>query len=417
MDCQRRLPAVSRRNTEIFVSLDIPIWAVYIAPLIRKSNFHIPFPHTYIPIDPMNPTAHHKEVFRSFIPAPVVDTIIPYGSGHINDTYLVTLTGGGRYILQRINQLVFKNPVKLMENVSRATTHLRAKLMQRGEDLEAACLTVIPADDGLPYCRDDEGNVWRVYLFIPDAVSYDLVDTPEKARIGGLAFGKFQYLLADLPGPALHETIPDFHHLGKRLQAFETAVELDVCRRAATATDHIDFVRRRAEKMQAVLCLYQDGKIPTRIIHNDTKFNNVLLCPNGTGFCVIDLDTVMNGCIHYDFGDAIRTAATTAAEDEPDCRRVGLNLELFAAYTHGYLKYAGRFITPVEKEHLAFSCQAMTFIIGLRFLTDYLVGDTYFKIHYPEHNLVRARAQFALVLIMEKQFDRMQRIVAELAGK
>ena len=341
----------------------------------------------------------------------------PYGSGHINDTYLIRTREKEQpdYILQRINHHVFRDVPALQENIERVTNHLKKKLEQiPGSKPQRETLTLIPAEDGKSYYLDEEGNYWRVYLFIDNQRSYDRVTSTHQAYEGGKAFGRFQYLISDLDGPPLHDTIPDFHNMESRLAAFFKVVESNTLNRRNSAREEIRFVKQRAEEMTRILQLGRAGKIPERITHNDTKFNNVLLDENDRGLCVIDLDTIMPGYIHYDFGDSIRTSTNTALEDEPDLSKVEMDIRLFEAYSKGFLSETQSFLTPTEIENLAFSGKMMTFIIGLRFITDYLDGDHYFKINYAGHNLQRAKAQFKLALSMENQFSRMRDIIKEI---
>ncbi|MEI7881569.1 MAG: aminoglycoside phosphotransferase family protein [bacterium] len=333
----------------------------------------------------------------------------PYGSGHINDTYCVVFSQGGaavRYIFQRINHLIFKNPVALMDNIWRVTGHLQCKLER---DQSRRALTLILARDGKPYYRDSDGNTWRAYIFVEKAKTFDAVESPKQAFEAARAFGQFQCLLADLPAPRLHETIPDFHHTPKRFAALERAIEADVCNRAVLAKPEIDFVLRRKDLVSVLL----DASLPERVTHNDTKFNNVMLDDaTGEGICVIDLDTVMPGLALYDFGDMVRTTTSPAREDERDLSLVRMQFPMFEALVRGYLSASGDVLTKAEKQHLAFSGKLITLEIGIRFLTDLLMGDTYFKIHREQHNLDRCRTQLKLVESIEQQEDSMNRLVA-----
>ena len=337
----------------------------------------------------------------------------PYGSGHINDTYCVVFDQAGargRYIFQRINHLVFKNPVALMENIARVTRHLGGKFTGT-PDAGRRALTLLPARDGKPFQHDAAGNCWRVYVFIEQARSYDAVESPAQAFQAAKAVGLFQKLLADLPAPRLHDTIPDFHHTPKRFLALEKALAADATNRAALAKPEIEFALRH----QAMTGVLLDACLPERVTHNDTKFNNVLLDDaTGEGICVIDLDTVMPGLALYDFGDMVRTATSPAQEDERDLAKVTMQFPMFEALVRGYLAAAAEFITPAEKQHLAFAGRLITFEIGLRFLTDFLAGDTYFKVHRNGHNLDRCRTQFKLVESIEQQEAKMKRLVAGL---
>lgn len=337
----------------------------------------------------------------------------PYGTGHINDTFKIITREKDMpdYILQRVNHNVFKNVPALMQNINRVTKHIRSKLLEiPGSDPERQGLTLISSNDRV-YYRDDSGNFWRVYIFISDNQSYDIVDSPEKAYEGGKAFGQFQAMLADLPGEPLNETIPDFHNISKRLDTFYDTLKKDPQNRASLVKDELFFVKTRAEEMKKIHKLGDEGKIPLRITHNDTKFNNVLLDKNDKNLCVIDLDTVMPGYIHFDFGDSIRTTTNTGAEDEKDLSLVNMDINLYEAYTKGFLEETGKFMNKCEIDNLAFAGKLFPFIIGLRFLTDYIDGDNYFKIHHEHHNLQRTRAQFKLLKSMEDQFEEMKTIV------
>jgi hypothetical protein len=305
----------------------------------------------------------------------------------------------------------------MMENIVRVTGHIRAKLQAMpGTDPEREVLTVIPTKDGRYFYLDEKGNYWRCYLFIDCHRSYDLVDSPELALAGGKHFGRFLQLLADLPGPPLHETIVGFHDLEIHLQRFFANLQADPCQRAKELAVEIAFVRERAEAMKRILILGRAGRIPLRITHNDTKFNNILFAEQGGGGCIIDLDTVMPGFVHYDFGDAIRSGCNLAREDEVDLEKVQLDIALFAAFAKGFLASLRGCLSEGETANLAFSAKLFAFQIGLRFLSDFLAGDCYFKIKYPGHNLQRARVQFRLLESMEKQFAHMEDIISGLAA-
>jgi aminoglycoside phosphotransferase (APT) family kinase protein len=337
----------------------------------------------------------------------------PYGSGHINDTYCAVFDQGGtpiRYIHQRINHNVFKNPVALMDNISRVTTHLHNKLADHVDRTRRA-LALVPAQDGRSFHHDEHGNYWRTYVFIEKARTYDAAESTTQAFQAARAFGEFQQLLADLSAPRLHDTIPDFHNTPKRFTALERAVEADAMDRAKLAKAEIEFALSRRPITNVLL----SAGLPERVTHNDTKFNNVML-DNATqeGICVIDLDTVMPGLVLYDFGDMVRTTTSPALEDERDLTQVRMQFPMFQALVRGYLSSAGGFLTKGEREHLAFSGKLITFEIGLRFLTDYLSGDTYFKVHREGHNLDRCRTQFKLVESIEQQEEPMQRLVESL---
>lgn len=358
-----------------------------------------------------------REIFEEFVTGSTFLKADLSGSGHIHDTYHVGTQEKDHddYILQKLNNTVFRNIPELQENIERVTQHFQKKLSKiPGADPKRETLTLVNARNGKSWINDSEGNYWRMYIFITGQHSYDIVDTPEKAFEGGKAIGRFQAMLSDLPGPPLHETIPYFHNIEKRLESFYKILADDPVSRAVSVTGLIDFVNQRAEIMKSILKLGKDGKIPVRITHNDTKFNNILFDENDKALCVIDLDTVMPGYVHYDFGDAIRTAANAASEDEEDLSKIRMDISLFEAHATGYLSETRKTLNAIEKEYLAFAPILITFIMGLRFLTDYIDGDHYFKIHHENHNLQRAKAQFKLVESMEGQYDMMKMIIKQL---
>jgi hypothetical protein len=341
---------------------------------------------------------------------------VPFGSGHINDTYCAWYNQAGRrvrYIHQRVNHHVFKNPVLVMENIERVTRHALDRLLAEGHpESHRRTLTCVPARDGKPHAFDKDGNLWRTYPFIEGAKGYDEIECNEQAYQAAKAFGAFQKLTADLAGERLHETIPDFHNTPKRLLALEAAIEADVMGRAAEVQAEIAFARARAADCSRITDLIASGDIPERVTHNDTKLNNVLLDEiTAEGICVIDLDTTMPGSALYDFGDMVRTAAPTTREDDPDVKHIGIRLDRFEALVKGYLSTA-TFLNQTEREHLAFSGKLLTLECGIRFLTDHLNGDTYFKIKRPGHNLDRCRNQFAFVRAIEDNLPAMEEIVA-----
>jgi len=339
-----------------------------------------------------------------------------YGSGHINDTYRVCINQAGvpvSYILQRINHTIFQHPDQLMDNILRVTGHQRSKLNDP-DDIDASrrCLTVVPAKDGLPYVHDQEGNWWRVYLFIENARTWDLLEHKSFAFEAARAFAGFQNQLADLPVPRLHEIIPNFHHTPKRIEVLDQVIAADTHDRVAGVQAEIDFINQRREECARLIKRFNNGDIPERITHNDTKINNVMLDDTtGKGVCVIDLDTVMPGLALYDFGDMVRSAAAASAEDEPDSSRAGTRIEVFEALVQGYISEA-KFLNDAEFEELAFSGRLITMTIGIRFLTDYLSGDIYFKTNRECHNLDRCRVQLQMVRSMEEQSSAMEAVVA-----
>lgn len=351
--------------------------------------------------------AHHFEIDGEVVEAQ------PFGSGHINDTFRVKFTRGGEpffQILQRINHHIFKNPDALMQNIQRVSAHLASQVAD-DSDRERRVLRLIPARNGDSWHIDDEGEYWRAYHFISGARTYDAVENTNQAFQAARAFGRFQELLASMPPPRLHDTIPDFHNTPKRFEALLAAVSADTANRAMLAQPEIEF----ALIHEPITSFLLDANLPERVTHNDTKFNNVMLDDaTGEGLCVVDLDTVMPGLAAYDFGDMVRTTTSPTAEDEPDLSKVTMQFPMFEALMRGYLSSAGAFLTEPERKLLAVSGKLITFEIGVRFLTDYLSGDTYFKVHRQGHNLERCRTQFKLVQSIEQQEDRMERLVETL---
>jgi hypothetical protein len=326
----------------------------------------------------MNREQSVEAVARQFqIPGKLISAA-PYGSGHINDTYCIISQQAGvpvRFVVQRINSNIFKNPVALMENIQRVTSHISAQLA--GEpDRDRRVLTLIPTRDGGSFYVDEDGNSWRAYRFIEKARTYDAVESTEQAFQAARAFARFQKLLVNLPSPRLHDTIPDFHNTPKRFTVLEQAIASDVANRTAQAKPEIEFAMAR----QPIATVLLNARLPERVTHNDTKFNNVMLDDDtGEGICVIDLDTVMPGLVLYDFGDMVRTTTSPAKEDEQDLSKVSMQLPMFEALVRGYLAEADSFLIGAEKQYLAFSSKLITFEQGLRFLTDYLAGDPYYK--------------------------------------
>ena len=340
----------------------------------------------------------------------------PYGGGHINDTYVAAFSQSGtrvRYIFQRINENVFKNPVALMDNVRRVTEESQAKLFRAGvPDVSRRALKVIPSVDGRPYFQDADGKTWRCYLFIEGARTYDIIQSERQAFQAARAFGEFQALVAELPGDRLHETIPNFHNTRSRFDRLKEIAGTDPHGRLKEVHSEWAFVQERESFVDVLLDLQAQGEIPERITHNDTKLNNVMIDDaTETGICVIDLDTVMPGLALYDFGDMVRTATSPALEDVKDLSKVRLQMPMFAALVRGYMSSAGSFLNQAEIGHLAFSGKLITLEIGIRFLTDYLEGDVYFKVKRPGHNLDRCRTQLTLVKSIEEQEEAMEAVV------
>lgn len=339
-----------------------------------------------------------------------------FGNGHINDTLRATceLADGRtkRYIVQRMNDGIFKNPDELMENVMNVTSFLRKKIIAAGGDPDRETLNVIPTKDGKNYLTDENGDFWRCYIFIEDATSFDQVEKPEDFYNSAVAFGNFQRLLADYPAATLHETIKNFHNTVSRFTDFKKAVEEDVAGRARDVQKEIQFVLDREADCHVICDALAKGELPLRVTHNDTKLNNIMIDNRtGKGLCVIDLDTVMPGSSLYDYGDSIRFGASTGAEDEQNLDLIWCDLELFEIYTKGYVEGCGGSLTETEIRMMPMGAKLMTLECGMRFLADHLQNDIYYKIHRENHNLDRARTQLKLVADMEAKWDEMNAIV------
>ena len=349
----------------------------------------------------------HFDVFRE----PV--NPIPYGSGHINNTFLIEAEE--KYILQKINTNAFKNPDELMANIAAVTKHLGEKIIASGGDPKRETLTVIPTDDGKPYYRAEDGSCYRVYIYIDNATSYDKVENADQLYNAARAFGRFQNRLADFPADTLYEFIANFHDTRDRFRQLTDAIAENRAGRLAEVASEVDFVLARKDDCGIILDAIANGEVPIRVTHNDTKLNNILLDPKThEGVCVIDLDTVMPGYSVTDFGDSIRFGANTAAEDETDLSKVSLDLDLFAVYAKGFIEGCGGRLTDTELELLPEGAIMMTLECGMRFLTDYIDGDVYFRVHREGHNLDRCRNQFALVADMERKLPEMKKIVSDL---
>lgn len=346
----------------------------------------------------------------------------PYGNGHINDTFLVVCeTPEGkkrRYILQKMNHSIFKAPEQLMENVVNVTEYLRKVIMAQGGDPDRETLNVVKTKSDSSYYVDQKGDYWRMFLFVEGTVCLEMVESAKDFYDSGVAFGNFQKMLADYPAKTLHETIPNFHNTPSRFKDFQKAVQEDKMGRAASAQEEIAFALARENDTKVLTDLLKAGELPLRVTHNDTKLNNILFDEDTKkAICIIDLDTVMPGLSHYDFGDSIRFGASTGAEDEKDLSKIEMDLDLFEAFTKGYLEGCGGSLTEKEIEMLPMGAKLMTYECGIRFLADYLVGDVYFKIHREGHNLDRARTQFKLVKDMEDKWPEMAAIVEKYKNK
>jgi len=337
-------------------------------------------------------------------------------SGHINDSYRIRISpvGSQEYMLQKINHRIFSDVPVLTGNILKVTKHISEQLRRQEPGIPFVELFLIPTRNNMFFYPDGEGNFWRMFNFIDGSRSFDQVPGPEHAYEGGRAFGLFLKLTTGMDIAGLAETLKDFHNIETRLEAFRRTCAENPCKRVEMAGNEIRFIEERAEEMHTILRLGRSGQIPLRVTHNDTKFNNILFNSHNKAICIVDLDTVMPGYILYDFGDAIRTGANSGAEDEADLQKVLIDMDLFSAYSKGFLEYAGGILTKAEKEQLAFSARFMTFLIGLRFLTDFLDGDNYFKTRFPAHNLQRARTQFKLVQSMEENSPAMEKIISDL---
>ena len=340
----------------------------------------------------------------------IVTDVEPYGNGHINDTFIANTDGA--YILQRINTSIFKDVDGLMDNIVAVTDYLREQIAAAGGNPDRETLTVIRTNKNENYYRCDDGQCFRVYKLIENAVSYDNVETPVQFYNAAKAFGKFQNMLAGFPAEKLNETIVDFHDTRKRIKHLEDAIAEDKCGRLSEVKAEVEFALARKDEMGVVMEGMEQGTIPVRVTHNDTKLNNVMLDEKtGEGVCVIDLDTVMPGSLLFDYGDALRFGASSGSEDETDLSKIWFDMNLFEHFTKGYLEETGSILSERERELLPFSAKLLTYECGIRFLTDYLNGDTYFKIHREKHNLDRCRTQFKLVYDMEQKMDEMKKIV------
>ncbi len=345
----------------------------------------------------------------------IIDSV-PFGSGHINDTFKITTNSlqNNLYLLQRINHHIFQDVEGLMNNIESVCKHLKEKLAHLGEkEVLKRTMTIVPTYDNKNYYQDENGDYWRVFHLIPETRSYDILETQEQAYSGGMAFGQFQKQLSDLDPKTIIEILPNFHNIEFRLSNLRDAIEKNPAKRVEKIQDLLDYIFEREEKMRTVLELGRSNKLPLRITHNDTKFNNVLLDKDDNVQCVIDLDTVMPGYVAYDFGDAIRTIINSAAEDEADVSKIVLNIPLFQSFTAGYLSEAKEFLTDAEVDSLIPAVHLLPYMQAVRFLTDYINGDTYYKIAYPEHNLVRTKAQLKLVHELEVNNDKLTGILAE----
>ena len=359
-----------------------------------------------------------KTAFNAFERGGNIVSVNQITAGLINATYLIETDKKEKYILQKINTFVFKNPDELMENIVGVTKYITEKIKENGGDYKRENLNFLPCNSGKYYFRDENNDAWRMYIYVDEALTYNKPKNDDTFRSAGQSFGRFMKLLAGYPAATLNETIKNFHYTPARYENFLKAVEADVKGRKAVCEEEIKFVTDRKADTHKLTDLIESGDLPLRVTHNDTKLNNVLFDINtDKSICVIDLDTIMPGLSLYDFGDSIRSGANTGAEDEPDLSKVGIDLALFEAYADGYLSETADSLCDAEIENLAFGAKLMTFECGMRFLTDYLEGDVYFRTTHAEHNIIRARNQFRLVADMEAHMDEMNAIIAKYKEK
>ena len=345
-----------------------------------------------------------------------IHAVSPLGSGHIHETYYIKTDADSTddYVLQRINTRVFRNPQAVTQNISLVTSHIQKKLQEAGAaDIERRVLRPVGLKSG-NFLHTDATGCWRCFHYIPDHITYDRAVNPSQVYEGGKAYGTFLQMLSDLPVDSMQATIPDFHNLDLRLNQFEESIQTGVPERIVETAREIEMLRIRKAVMRTILEQGKAGNIPVRVVHHDTKINNVLFSVDNKALCVIDLDTVMQGFVHDDFGDSIRTFTNTGDEDDTDLEKVTMNIHYFEAFARGFLEMTGTWLNPVEKEYLALSARVMTYMQVLRFHTDYLNGDVYYKVHHPLQNLERTKAQMKLLLSMEEQYENMKKIIQEI---
>ena len=357
-----------------------------------------------------------KYLFSRFARSEQVLEWKPFGHGHINDTYLIGTVGDQvpDYILQRKNHQIFKDVPGMVNNILLVTNHIRTKLEKAGEpEPDRKVMKYLPAGDGQYFVRDEEGNFWTLFFYIRDSNGIEEVSYPEQAFSSGNAFGKFQLQLSDLDGTKLIDTIPNFHNGKFRYQQFKEAISANKANRCSEMQQVIDELTERAESMLNIQQWLDEGKLPLRITHNDTKINNIRYDQDGHSLCIIDLDTVMPGTVLFDFGDAIRTLCNSAAEDEQNLEKISFKMDYFDAFVRGYLSESKSFLTTLEKQNLVYSCRYMVWEQTIRFLSDYLNGDTYYKIAYPGHNKDRTLSQFCYLKVLEENAEKMETCVRE----
>lgn len=360
-------------------------------------------------------TTHLTEIAANFQLDGQITEVAPLGEGFINDTYIIKTAGDSpRYILQRKNKNIFSPIPDMMDNIQKVCLHIKKKVEAAGGDPLREAMTIIPANDGKLYFVDEEEEFWAVCLFIEDTIAYAAAETPELAYSGGKGIGRFQSLVADL-NETLVNILPGFHDIRYRFKQWDEVLAKDPVGRKASVATEIAWIEDRRQEMLAFWKLVEDGAIPTRISHNDTKINNILFDQKGDVLCVIDLDTVLSSTVLNDFGDAMRFYTNTGLEDDENLDKVSMDLDIYKAFAKGYLEETSHFLTPLEKDYLAFSAKYITYEQVLRFLMDYIDGDNYYKVKSPEHNLVRARAQYKLLQSMEEQYEAMQNAIKELS--
>jgi len=357
-----------------------------------------------------------KEIARQFRLEGNVEEVVPLGEGFINDTFVIKTEGNSpNYILQRKNKKVFSPIPAMMENIEKVCSHIKSKVEKAGGDPMREAMTVIPSSDGKLYFLDEAEEYWAVSLFIDDTIAYEAAETPELAYAGGKGIGKFQFLVSDLKEP-LTDILPGFHNIRIRYEQWDDVLRRDPVGRKAKVAEEISWIESRRKEMMDFWKLVENGTIPTRVSHNDTKINNILFDKKGEVLCVIDLDTVLNSTVLNDFGDAMRYYTNTGKEDDTNLDNVSMDMEIFKAFAQGYIEEAGAFLTQKEKEYLAFSARYITYEQVLRFLMDYIDGDNYYKIKSEDHNLVRTRAQYKLLTSMEEQYNAMKKVISELVS-
>ncbi len=358
------------------------------------------------------------QVAGQFVPEIGIDHIAPLGEGFINDTFVIypKNKNGNKYLLQRKNSKIFVNIPGMMENIDKVTRHIKKKVIQKGGNPGREAMTIMTTHDGSFYFLDEHNEYWTVCLFIDDHLVYEKVDSPQIAFSGGKGIGRFQSLLIDFKED-LVDTLPGFHNMRFRFEQWDTALQKDLAGRKESMKKEIQWIEDHREEMLDFWKLVENGTIPKRVTHNDTKISNILFDKDGDVLCMIDLDTVLQSPVLNDFGDAIRSYANIGCEDEKDLNKVAFDMERYKAFTEGYLSETKNILTAPEIEYLAFSACFITFEQVLRFLMDYLNGDTYYRIKYPEHNLVRTHAQYKLLQEMEKHYDQMKLVTAQLCAK